>query len=95
MRRFVDREFGEKPYGRITNDQYCSLNPMAKELHDYWMKFKPEMYNELANSGKLWSLLQTEGNRLDQIVIDNLQTLGEAGAKELARAEIYDEMGLN
>lgn len=95
MMKFKNRALAEKPYGRITTEQYCSLNPMAKELHDYWMKFKPEMYNELANSGKLYQLILTEGNRLDQIVIDNLQTLGEAGAKELARAEIYDEMGLN
>ena len=95
MMKFKNRALAEKPYGRITTEQYYSLNPMAKELHDYWMKFKPEMYNELANSGKLYQLILTEGNRLDQIVIDNLQTLGEAGAKELARAEIYDEMGLN
>ena len=75
---------------KITKDQYYSLNPMAKELHDYWMNFKPKMYKELANSGKLWSVLQSEGDRLNEIVIDNLQALGIAGAKELARAEIYD-----
>ena len=77
---------------RLTKEQYIHLNPMAMELHDYWMNFKPEMYNELADSGKLWPLLKSEGDRLDEIVIENMHTLGIAGAKELARAEIYDEM---
>ena len=76
----------------ITKEQYYSLNPMGQELHDYWMKFKPKMYKELASEGKLWSLVKKKGDYLDEIVTENLQALGIAGAKELARAEIYDEM---
>ena len=77
---------------RITKDQYWSLNPMAKELHDYWMNFKPKMYKELADSGNLLDLIQREGDRLNEMVIELTPQIGLAGAKEVARAEIYDEM---
>ena len=80
---------------RLTKEQYNSLNPMAMELHEYWRKYKPKMYNELADSGQLWSLIQSEGNRLNEMVIQLTPQIGLAGAKEMARAEIYDEMGLN
>ena len=75
----------------ITDEQYWSLNPMAKELHDYWMNFKPKMYNELADSGKLSSLIQSEGDRLNEMVIELTPQIGIAGAKEIAREEIYGE----
>lgn len=77
---------------RITKEQYWNLNPMAKELHDYWMKFKPKMYKELADSGELLPLILMEGERLDEMVIELTPQIGLAGAKEVARAEIYDEM---
>lgn len=77
---------------RITKQEYARLNPMATELHDYWMNYKPEMYKRLADSGELLPLIQREGDRLNEMVIENLQALGIAGAMELARAEIYDEM---
>ena len=76
---------------RVTREQYIHLNPMAMELHDYWMNYKPEMYNELADSGKLWPLLKTEGDRLNEMVIELTPQIGLAGAKEMARAEIYNE----
>lgn len=76
---------------RVTKEQYYSLNPMAKELHDYWMNFKTEMYNTLADSGKLWPLLKSEGDRLDEMVIELTPQIGLAGAKEIAREEIYDQ----
>ena len=76
---------------RITKAQYGSLNPMAKELHDYWMRFKPTMYNELADSKELLPLILREGERLNDMVIELTPQLGLAGAKEVARAEIYDE----
>ena len=77
---------------RITKEQYWNLNPMAKELHDYWMKFKPKMYKELADSKELLPLILREGERLDEMVIELTPQIGLAGAKEVARAEIYDEM---
>ena len=76
---------------RITKDQYWSLNPMTKELHDYWMNFKPKMYKELADSKELLPLILREGERLNDMVIELTPQLGLAGAKEVARAEIYDE----
>ena len=75
----------------LTKEQYNSLNPMATELHDYWMKFKPKMYKEMVESGVLWDLVQREGNRLNDMVIELTPKIGLAGAKEVARAEIYDE----
>lgn len=76
----------------ITEDQYWSLTPMGRELHDYWMNHKTQMYQELHKSGTLWELLDSENHRLDEMVIDLMPELGIAGAMEVARAEIYDEM---
>ena len=77
---------------RLTDEQYNRLNPMAMELHEYWRKFKPKMYKELADSGKLWPLIKSEGDRLNEMVIELTPQIGLAGAKEMARAEMYDEM---
>ena len=77
---------------RLTKEQYISLNPMAMELHNYWRDYKPKMYKELADSEKLWPLIKSEGDRLNEMVIELTPQIGLAGAKEMARAEIYDEM---
>lgn len=77
----------------ITKEQYHSMSPMGVELHDYWMKWKPEMYQEMAAAGTLWPTLQSEDKRLDEMVIDLIHSgLAVDQAKEVARAEIYDEM---
>ena len=77
----------------ITKAQYGSLSPMGVELHDYWMKWKPEMYREMAAAGTLWPTLESEDNRLFEMVVDLMHSgLAEDQAKEVARAEIYDEM---
>ena len=77
----------------ITKEQYHSMSPMGVELHDYWMKWKPEMYKEMAETGTLWEVLQSEDRRLDEMVIDLIHKgLAVDQAKEVARAEIYDEM---
>lgn len=75
----------------ITKEQYNSLSPMGVELHQYWMNFKPEMYQEMAQVGTLWQTLQIEDQRLDEMVIELIHSgLAEDQAKEMARAEIYD-----
>ena len=77
----------------ITQEQHNRLSPMGVELHRYWMNFKPEMYKEMAAEGTLWPTLESEDRRLDEMVIDLIhQGLAEDQAKEVARAEIYDEM---
>ena len=77
----------------ITKAQYSSLSWIGQEMHDYWMKWKPEMYKEMAEAGTLWPTLQSEDQRLDEMVIDLIHSgLAEDQAKEIARAEIYDEM---
>ncbi len=92
MKRMADREAAEKPYGRITVEQYSLLTPMGRELHDYWRKFKKKMYKEMADEGTLLKLLNSEGDRLTDLVIELTHPLGLAGAMEVARSEIYDEM---
>ena len=78
---------------RITAQQYSSLSPMGVELHQYWMNFKPEMYQEMAESGTLWPTLESEDNRLNEMVIDLIHSgLAVDQAKEVARAEIYGEL---
>ena len=76
----------------ITKEQYSSLSPMGVELHRYWMNFKPQMYKEMAEAGTLWPTLQSEDRRLDEMVIDLMHSgLAEDQAKEVARAEIYEQ----
>ena len=76
----------------ITKEQYNRLSFIGKEMHDYWMKWKPEMYQEMAEAGTLWEVLQSEDRRLDEMVIDLIHSgLAEDQAKEVARAEIYDQ----
>ena len=77
----------------ITKEQYWQLSPMGVELHDYWMKWKPEMYQEMATAGTLWPTLESEDRRLDEMVIDLIHSgLAVNQAKEVARAEIYGEL---
>ena len=77
----------------ITKAQYNSLSWIGQEMHDYWMKWKPEMYKEMAEAGTLWEVLQSEDNRLFEMVIDLIHSgLAEDQAKEVARAEIYGEL---
>ena len=77
----------------ITKEQYWKLSPMGVELHDYWMKWKPEMYQQMAEAGTLLEVLQSEDRRLDEMVIDLIHSgLSEDMAKEIARAEIYGDL---
>ena len=77
----------------ITKEQYHSMSPMGVELHDYWMKWKPEMYKEMAAAGTLWEVLQSEDRRLDEMVIDLIHKgLAVDQAVEVARAEIYGDL---
>ena len=74
-------------------DQYYEIGVMGKEMHDYWQSFKPQMYKEMEQNGTLWTVLQSEGMRLDDLICDLMQKgLSEDQAKEVARAQIYDEM---
>ena len=78
----------------ITKEQYSSLSFIGKEMHDYWMKWKPEMYREMAAAGTLWEVLQSEDQRLYEMGADLVSVQGMAPdmAMEVVRAEIYDEM---
>ena len=87
---YTDRKKAMEPYGKITREDYLNLNSLAKELHDYWMKEKPELYNSLSRE-KLLSLLEQEGDRLDEMVFDLIQNrMSVDGAPEVARAETYE-----
>ena len=76
----------------ITKDQYWGLTPIGRELHDYWQHHKPEMYRELHQDGALWRLIESKDKELDEMIIELTPSLGIAGAMEVARSEIYDEM---
>ena len=78
----------------ITEEQYDSLTPIGREIHAYWMKFKPQMYREMHREGTLWEVLSKEDKRLDEMIIELISVNGLAvdQAMEIARAEIYDEM---
>ena len=78
----------------ITKEQYSSLSFIGKEMHDYWMKRKPEMYLQMAQAGTLWPTLQSEDNRLYEMGADLVSVQGIAPdmAMEVVRAEIYGEL---
>ena len=78
----------------ITKDQYYSLTVIGKEIHDYWMKSKPEMYREMYEQGTLWETLSREDKRLDDLACDLIAVQGMSVdmAMEVVRAQIYDEM---
>ena len=74
-------------------EKYWHLCPMGRELHDYWQTSKPEMYRQMAAAGTLWPVLESEGDRLDEMVISLMQSgMSEDMAKETARAEIYENL---
>ena len=76
----------------ITKEQYWNLTPIGRELHDHWMKSKPKMYEELAQTGNLWNLIEKKDQELDDMILELIPSLGIAGAMEMARAEIYETM---
>jgi hypothetical protein len=78
----------------ITKEQYNSLTKIGREIHEYWMKWKPKMYREMAQAGTLWETLKHEDERLDEMACDliTVKGLSENMAMEIVRAEIYDEM---
>ena len=78
----------------ITEAQYSSLTPIGREIHEYWMKFKPKMYKEMHREGTLWETLSNEDKRLDEMMCDlvSVNRIAEDQAREIVRAEIYDEM---
>ena len=78
----------------IPKDQYYSLTEIGKEIHDYWMKSKPEMYREMYEQGTLLETLSREDKRLDDLACDLIAVQGMSVdmAMEVVRAQIYDEM---
>ena len=74
-------------------EQYYHIGVMGREIHDYWKAWKPELYRELQQKGTLWTILESEGMRLDDMIIDLMQNgMSEDMAKEVARAEIYGNL---
>lgn len=72
-------------------NQYYLMSPIGKELHDYWMTYKPEMYSQMQKEGTLWEVLMSEDERLDNMVVDLIHSgMSVDGALEVARAEIYE-----
>lgn len=74
-------------------EQYYHIGVMGRELHDYWMTQKPKLYRQMQAQGTLWQTLESEGMRLDEMIVSLMQNgMSEDMATEAARAEIYDEM---
>ena len=89
---YEDRKKAMEPYGKITREDYLNLNSLAKEIHDYWMKWKPNLYNSMSKEEML-EYLENEGQRLDDLAADLIQSgMDVPGALEVVRSQIYDEM---
>lgn len=78
----------------ITQEQYNSLTFVGREIHEYWMKWKPEMYKQMHKEGTLWETLKSEDERLFEMGANLVSVQGMAPdmAMEVVRSEIYDEM---
>ena len=74
-------------------EQYYHIGVMGRELHDYWQKWKPELYQQMLKQGTLWTVLESEGMRLDDMIWELMQNgMSEDMAKEAAIAEIYEDL---
>ena len=75
----------------ITEKQYNHLSNIGREIHEYWMKYKPTMYQEMHEAGTLWEIISSEDNRLLEMMCSLIteQGLAEDQAWEIIRAEIY------
>ena len=89
---YEDRKKAMEPYGKITREEYLNLNSLAKEIHDNWMKWKPNLYTSMSKD-ELLEYLENEGQRLDDLAADLIQSgMDVPGALEVVRSQIYDEM---
>ena len=71
-----------------------TLTGMGKELYEYLYQFKRETYREMQQDGTLLQYLQSEGERLEEMVVDLMQNgMDQAGALELTRAEYNPDVG--
>ena len=74
----------------ITQEQYNSLSFVGREIHEYWMKWKPEMYKEMYKAGTLWQILSEEDERLFEMGADMVSgpaRLSPDQAMEIIREE--------
>ena len=74
----------------LTHQQYMNLCAEAKELHDYWRQWNPNLYMEAMKDGSLYNLVATKGQEM-QDEIDELMHQGMYlnEAREIVWAEIY------
>ena len=74
----------------LTRKQYLSLSAEGQDLHDYWMKWNPELYRQAAAEGSLYSLCLNRGQEM-QDEIDSLMQQGMQlnEAREVVWEDIY------
>ena len=74
----------------LTHQQYMSLCAEAKDLHDYWRQWNPNLYTEAMKDGSLYKLVANKGQEM-QDEIDELMHQGMYlnEAREIVWAEIY------
>ena len=74
----------------LTKQQLSSLCYEARELHDYWREWNPDLYNEAAKDGSLYELVSSKGQRM-QDEMDELmqQGLNRWEAHHMVWDEIY------
>lgn len=78
-------------YGRLTREEYYSLTQEGMEQADYWQKYLPTMYNEMADEGSLLERLRMRGERLHEEMQDLMgQGLNELEAREFIKQTIYE-----
>ena len=75
-------------------EQRRTLTVMGTELYEYLLNNRKDQYREMQKDGSLLPYLRSEGERLDEMVIELMQNgMDEAGAKEVARAEFNPDAG--
>ena len=74
----------------LTHQQYMNLCAEAKDLHDYWRQWNPNLYEEATKDGSLYNLVATKGQEM-QDEIDELMQKGMYlnEAREIVWEEIY------
>ena len=76
--------------GRVKQADLFRLTEPGRRLEEYWRMYLPRMYNQMANEGTLLKTLQSQGQRLFDLMLQQMRNgLDESQAWELANEEIF------
>ena len=75
----------------LTKEQEKELGSLGWEQNEYWRKYCPKMYKNLAESGDLFRLLKHRDEQMEEMMQDLMnQGLYENEARDFVNEIMYD-----